>query len=88
MDINERKYTEDETEKITGLKKRTLQRRRLEGKGPAWLKVGGRSVRYAESDLLTFLQEARKNGGGHNVSHHEGKGASYDHAPGGEGGSR
>ena len=63
MDIHEQKYDEKAAAKICGLSVRSLQRRRLEGKGPAWLKLG-RCVRYAESDLVAFIEDARQRGGG------------------------
>jgi len=64
MDIRETKYDEKQAAEICGLSVRSLQRRRLEGKGPRYLKVG-RSVRYVEGDLRSFLEEARRLGGGH-----------------------
>ncbi len=62
--LHEQKYTEREAAPMIGLTVRSLQRRRLEGRPPRWMKMGTKAVRYCESDLLSFLEEARKNGGG------------------------
>ena len=42
-----------------GLSVRTVERWRVEGKGPTFLKIGGR-VMYDESDLKEFLAQARR----------------------------
>ena len=39
-----------------GLKPPTMRKRRREGKGPAYLKIG-RLVRYRERDLVEFLEQ-------------------------------
>ena len=62
--LEDRKFDEKKAAELTGLSVRSLQRRRLEGRGPTYLKMGRRAVRYAESDLVAFLEEARQNGGG------------------------
>lgn len=42
-----------------GLSERTLERWRVEGKGPAYRKLGKR-VLYGESDLSAFVEQAKR----------------------------
>ena len=44
----------DQTAELLGLKPNTLEIWRLQGKGPRFRKIG-RNVRYAESDVLAWL---------------------------------
>lgn len=50
--------TEREAAPLTGLQVSTLQKLRVTGDGPAFLKLG-RSVRYAEEDLTAWLASKR-----------------------------
>ena len=52
-----------ESARYLGVTRQTLYNWRHEGKGPRWIKVG-RLVRYPESALKEFLDEAQRNGGG------------------------
>jgi predicted DNA-binding transcriptional regulator AlpA len=56
--------TEQEVSAITGISVKTLQKWRLFGRGPKYLKVGGRAVRYAISDLEDWLAACPVGGGG------------------------
>ena len=56
-------YTEKEVEALTGLRVKTLQRWRLIGKGPRFVRLGGRCVRYP-ADLLRVWVISQE-GGGH-----------------------
>ena len=62
--LQDKKYMEREAAEMIGLSVRSMQRRRLEGRPPRFLKIGTKAVRYTESDLLSFLEDARRNGGG------------------------
>ena len=42
--------------------RRTLQRRRAEGSGPAYILIGG-AVRYRLADVITFEETMRRGGG-------------------------
>jgi excisionase family DNA binding protein len=46
-----------EAAKYLGLSKSTLEKMRLEGRGPRYLKLGGRCV-YRRSDLDAYLEAA------------------------------
>lgn len=39
-----------------GLSRRTLQQWRREGKGPVWVRVGTRAIRYRESAVQRFIE--------------------------------
>ena len=58
----DRKYNEREAAEILGLKVRTLQRMRLEQRGPGWLKYDKKSIRYAAGDLSDYIEAARRGG--------------------------
>ena len=49
----------DEAAKILGVKKRTLDNWRSLGRGPAYLKLSGRAVRYLLDDLLSYRDGKR-----------------------------
>ena len=51
---------EKETEKLYGIPVRTLQKWRLTGEGPTFVKIG-RSVRYRECDVERFIDERLRN---------------------------
>jgi excisionase family DNA binding protein len=56
-----RVQTEDEAAEYTNFSKRTLQKWRVVGGGPKYLKIG-RTVRYRLEDLDVFLgQSVRRN---------------------------
>jgi predicted DNA-binding transcriptional regulator AlpA len=44
----------------TGLSESTLAKRRLEGKAPAFLNLGGRAIGYAIDDLNSWLESCRR----------------------------
>jgi predicted DNA-binding transcriptional regulator AlpA len=52
--------SETQTAEFLGLSTRTLQGWRLRGCGPAYIKVGGRAVRYRRSDLELWIEERRR----------------------------
>ena len=56
----DRKYNEREAAEILGLKVRTLQRMRMERRGPPFLKYDRKSVRYLETDLVAYIEAARR----------------------------
>lgn len=58
-----RLLNEKEVAALTGINVKTLRAWRLFDRGPRYRKLGG-SVRYAESDLSTWINEA-PSGGGH-----------------------
>ena len=51
-------FTDVEAAEILSHKVQTLRNWRFNGKGPAYLKMG-RSIRYTEKDLETFMEENR-----------------------------
>jgi predicted DNA-binding transcriptional regulator AlpA len=62
--VNQEKisYTEKEVESLTGLRVKTLQRWRLMGKGPRFVRLGGRCVRYPADSLRRWVNS--QEGGG------------------------
>lgn len=55
-------YTEKEVEALTSLRVKTLQRWRLIGKGPRFVRLGGRCVRYPAGPLREWVNS--QEGGG------------------------
>lgn len=51
-------FTERQAAKALRVSERTLQKWRLNGKGPKYLRMEGRAIRYRRSDLLRFIQES------------------------------
>jgi len=51
-------YSEAALAARTGLSRRTLQRFRVSGEGPQWIRLGTRRVAYRESDVQAW-SEAR-----------------------------
>ena len=51
---------EAEAANFLSLSKRTLQRYRVAGGGPAYLRVGKRRLAYSKTDLIRWLQECRQ----------------------------
>lgn len=47
--------TTEQTAWVLGLKKRTLERWRIEGCGPKYLRLSARCIRYRQSDLDAWL---------------------------------
>jgi predicted DNA-binding transcriptional regulator AlpA len=45
--------------KYLGISARTLEGWRLRHKGPAYIRIGGRSVKYLKSDLLEYIKSVR-----------------------------
>lgn len=61
----ENKYlTEAQVSEMTGLALSTLRNWRVLGKGPAYVKPGGTSVRYRKSDIEKFMEARRVVPGG------------------------
>ncbi len=54
--------SEGETAKLLGLSRRTLQRFRTEGNGPAFLRLATRRVIYARSDIESWTKRCRQGG--------------------------
>ena len=52
---------------LLGLSVRTLQRFRVEGRGPRFLKLGKKRVAYSEADIAAWIENCRREstGGGH-----------------------
>lgn len=48
--------TEKQAAARLNLSHRSLQRWRVEGRGPAFVKIGGRAVRYIESVIDDFIE--------------------------------
>jgi len=48
--------TNEQAAELLGVRPNTLEIWRVKGQGPAYRKIGRRSVRYAESDLLAFIE--------------------------------
>ncbi len=55
----DRLLNERDASDLLGLSARTLQKWRLQGVGPRYLKLG-HAVRYAREDLETFLNSGRR----------------------------
>ena len=51
-----------ETALMLGLSTRTLEKWRLDNRGPRYIRIGTRIVRYRRGDILEFI-EAGENGG-------------------------
>jgi predicted DNA-binding transcriptional regulator AlpA len=49
-----------EVAEILGISPRTLERKRVAGDGPPYVKLG-RSVRYVEADLIQWVEDRRRN---------------------------
>ena len=52
--------SEDQAAELLGLSVRTLQRFRVDGRGPRYLKLGRKRVAYSESDLSAWLDQCRR----------------------------
>lgn len=57
--MHDQMLTEDAAAAFVGVSPRTLQKWRVVGGGPLFLKLG-RSVRYAVADLEAFLSQRRR----------------------------
>jgi predicted DNA-binding transcriptional regulator AlpA len=44
----------------TGIKPRTIERWRLEGKGPEFVRIGSRMVRYRLSAIESFIRQSQR----------------------------
>jgi len=51
----DRLMTEKEVHKILGIGLSTLQQWRLRGKGPKFCRLGGKMIRYRESDVRAYI---------------------------------
>ena len=56
----ERLLNADEGAALLGLHKRTLERWRREGIGPAFLRFGPKIIRYRRSALEAFMEESER----------------------------
>jgi hypothetical protein len=54
--------TEHDVARLLGRKLKTVQKDRLLGRGPRYLKIG-RSVRYRPADIAAFIEICPSNGG-------------------------
>lgn len=57
---------EKEVARITGLAVQTLRNYRCRGEGPAYCKIGKRSVRYPLDDLISFMDKSKIKTNGEN----------------------
>jgi excisionase family DNA binding protein len=48
---------EGEAARILSVSVRTLQSWRVSGRGPSFVKLGGRAVRYRRADLAAFVEQ-------------------------------
>lgn len=48
---------EKELAELLGVQPRTLSQWRYHGRGPSFIRISGRCVRYMRSDVMEFLQE-------------------------------
>jgi len=51
--------TEREVGELTHLALQTLRNYRHQGRGPVYLKAGGRAVRYRLDDVVAFMEKIR-----------------------------
>ena len=58
MEKEIRYLSDNEVAVLTGMSVQTLRNWRFEGKGPAYSKIG-RSVRYAEKDIIEYMENRR-----------------------------
>ncbi|MEY8655214.1 helix-turn-helix transcriptional regulator [Brachybacterium paraconglomeratum] len=56
VNITERLLTPPEAAELLGIAPQTLANWRSMGKGPRFVRVGSRSVRYRLSDLLAYVE--------------------------------
>ena len=56
-------YTVREVIELTGIKRKTLQRWRLQGGGPRWIRPSQRLIRYPATALQKWL-DSQPGGGG------------------------
>ena len=49
-----------EAAEFVGLSVSTMEKKRLDGTGPIFLRLGGRSVGYMVSDLIEWLEKQRR----------------------------
>ena len=62
MESQRLSFTEQEVASLTGIKVKTLQRWRVVGQGPPWIRAGSRLIRYPAKNLTAWL-ENRPGGG-------------------------
>lgn len=63
MATNRISYTEQEVSALIGIKTKTLQRWRLLGQGPRFVKLGARLVRYPAAALNEWINTQPTGGG-------------------------
>ena len=59
IQTDEMLLTEAQVSRILGIKQRTLQQWRLTERGPKFLKLSARVVRYRLSDVQNWISEAQ-----------------------------
>lgn len=59
LDETDQGMTEEEAASYLALKKATLNKWRVQGIGPAFVKVSARCIRYMKSDLAKWLAERK-----------------------------
>lgn len=52
-------FTTAQAAEFLGIKKNTLEIWRVQGKSPAFLKIG-KNVRYEKSELMAFIESSRR----------------------------
>lgn len=52
--------SEHRAAELLGLSVRTLQRFRVEGRGPRYLKLGRKRVAYSEADIAAWIEHCRR----------------------------
>lgn len=45
---------------LAGLSPRTLEARRIDGSGPAFIRLGRRAIRYRRRDVLHWIEQHRR----------------------------
>ena len=53
-------FSEHQAAELLGLSVRTLQRFRVEGRGPRYLKLGRKRVAYSETDIAAWVESCRR----------------------------
>jgi predicted DNA-binding transcriptional regulator AlpA len=57
--MHEQVFDQRQAAELLGLSPATLASWRSRGRGPAFLRLGGRAIRYRRSDLERFLERER-----------------------------
>ena len=62
-DVHREWLSEKDLETLTGMSRKTFQKYRLFGKGPAFRRLNGKTVRYHKSDVEAWLDSCPRGGG-------------------------